>query len=402
MSIDEYTTRQTERDPWDHRRPESDADHREQMTPVAPSTRSSRPARPIGRPLDHAAAERRRRLVLGIVGVGILTLAGVTAVITADSGDPTNETLVSGAAADEQVDALGAGTGPEVAQAAAAIVGGEEAGAEPFVEFVDTELSGIDEPDPDGAAGPDQADGGCTIGALSLRLGASGDGVACLQEALAAAGHYSGPISGEFGQQTFDAVQSYQVTENMFVDGVVGRETALGLDIWPDEESLVVRTPAPPPGATDLWGVELSPVASAGDDAPPLPENSGSGYRVVYDRAGQRVWAVDENERIIRSWLVSGSQYSNEMPGTHTVYSKSEVSTAWNGKAYLPLMIRYQKTERGNIGFHGIPTKVSTGESYQTTEELGTRLSGGCQRQHNTDAAFLWGFADVGTKVVVL
>lgn len=343
--------------------------------------------------------------MLGIVGVGILSIAGLTAFVTADSDSSTDGSLVSGAPVDDasgdQVDAIGAGSGPEVAQAAAAIVGGDEAGAEPFVEFVDTELSGIDEPDPEGAAGPDQADGGCTIGALSLRLGASGDGVMCLQEGLAAAGHYSGPISGEFGQQTFDAVQSYQVAENMFVDGVVGRETALGLNIWPDEESLVVRTPAPAPGATDLWGVELSPVASAGDDAPPLPDNSGSGYRVVYDRAGQRVWAVDENERIIRSWLVSGSQYSNERAGTHTVYSRSEVSTAWNGKAYLPLMIRYQKTERGNIGFHGIPTKVSTGESYQTTEELGTRLSGGCQRQHNTDAAFLWGFADVGTKVVV-
>lgn len=145
----------------------------------------------------------------------------------------------------------------------------------------------------------------------------------------------------------------------------------------------------------------MSPVASAGDDAPPLPEDSGSGYRVVYDRAGQRVWAVDEDERIIRSWLVSGSTYSNETPGTHTVYSRSEVSTAWNGKAYLPLMIRYLKTDRGNIGFHGIPTKVSTGEVYQTTEELGTRLSGGCQRQHNMDAAFLWGFAEVGTTVVV-
>jgi hypothetical protein len=28
-------------------------------------------------------------------------------------------------------------------------------------------------------------------------------------------------------------------------------------------------------------------------------------------------------------------------------------------------------------------------------------LSGGCQRQHDLDAAFLWAFADVGTTVVV-
>ena len=117
---------------------------------------------------------------------------------------------------------------------------------------------------------------------------------------------------------------------------------------------------------------------------------------------GQRVWAVSKDDEIIRSWLVSGSKYSNELPGTHEVYSKSEVSTAWNGKAYLPKMVRWLKTERGAIGFHGIPTKVSDGSAYQTEDELGQRLSGGCQRQANRDAAFLWDFADIGTKVVVL
>ena len=275
---------------------------------------------------------------------------------------------------------------------------------DPFVELVDVELAGLADPDPATVDQPEaqlRSDGGCTIEALSLRIGASGDGVECLQNALADAGHFSGESNGEFGQTTFDAVMKYQQAEDFFVDGVVGRETALGLEVWPDEESLVTRTPKPAPGATDLWGVELSPVGSAGEDAPPLPENSGSGYRVVYDRAGQRVWAVDENERIIRSWLVSGSTYANELPGTHQVYSRSEVSTAWNGKAYLPNMIRWLKTERGAIGFHGIPTKVSTGEVYQTSDELGTRLSGGCQRQHNLDASFLWGFAPVGTPVIV-
>jgi lipoprotein-anchoring transpeptidase ErfK/SrfK len=164
---------------------------------------------------------------------------------------------------------------------------------------------------------------------------------------------------------------------------------------------LVVRTPAPAPETYDSTGYLLSPVASMGDAAPPLPDNSGSGRRVVYDRAGQRVWAVDENDRIVRSWLVSGSKYSNEAPGTHTVYSRSEMSTAWNGQAFLPNMIRYQQTEIGHIGFHGIPRRVSDNSPYQTTEELGTRLSGGCQRQHDLDAAFLWAFADVGTTVVV-
>ncbi len=348
------------------------------------------PTRRFSKPVE----QRRREVFLGLSVVGVLGAAAVVAFATAGgSGEPT--AIATADAPAEVLNDINAAI--DASEAAAT-------GDEPFVELVDVELAGLADPDPatvDESEAPARADGGCTIGALSLRIGASGDGVECLQNALADAGFFDGAANGEFGQTTFDAVMDFQLSEDFFVDGVVGRETALGLAIWPDEESLVTRTPAPPPGATDLWGVELSPVGSAGDDAPPLPENSGSGYRVVYDRAGQRVWAVDENERIIRSWLVSGSTYSNELPGTHEVYSRSEMSTAWNGKAYLPNMIRWLKTERGAIGFHGIPTKVSTGEVYQTTDELGTRLSGGCQRQHNLDASFLWGFAPVGTTVVV-
>ena len=353
----------------------------------------ARPAPRYSKPVE----QRRREVLLGAAVVGVLAVGAIAAFATAgsDSADPAS------LAAAEPPDAALA----DIDQALDATADADAAAAsdEPFVEMIDVELAGLADPDPASADDADQAraDGGCTIEALSLRLGASGDGVTCLQNALIDTGYLDVNASGEFGQSTFDAVNDYQLAEDFYVDGVVGRETAIGLDIWPDEESLITRTPKPAAGATDLWGVELSPVGSAGDDAPPLPEDSGSGYRVVYDRAGQRVWAIDENEQIIRSWLVSGSTYANEIPGTHQVYSRSEMSTAWNGKAYLPNMIRWLKTERGAIGFHGIPTKVSTGEVYQTSDELGTRLSGGCQRQHNLDASFLWGFAPVGTPVIV-
>ncbi|NOX29413.1 MAG: murein L,D-transpeptidase, partial [Actinobacteria bacterium] len=239
--------------------------------------------------------------------------------------------------------------------------------------------------EPDTANGDERADGGCTIGALSIRLGSDGDGV----------------VDGTFDDSVARAAMAYQQANDLYVDGVVGRESAIELDIWPDEESLVIRTPPPEPGATDSLGFALSVVSSTGDDAPPLPDNSGSGRRVVYDRGGQRVWAVASDGEIIRSWLVSGSKYSNELAGTHTVYSRSDVSTAWNGKAWLPQMIRWLKTDIGNIGFHAIPLKVSDNSVYQTSDELGTRLSGGCQRQANEDAAFLWEFAPVGTTIVV-
>jgi len=242
----------------------------------------------------------------------------------------------------------------------------------------------------------------CTLTQRGLGGGSSGSDVICLQEALREAGYLDRNPTGTYDNQTAAAVQALQTDRDLYVDGLVGRETALSLGIWPDEQSLVVRTPAPEPGAVDLLGYPLSSVASAGVDTPPLPDNSGTGRRVVYSRAGQRVWAVDENEVVIRSWLVSGSKYNNELPGTHEVYSRSEMSTAWNGKAWLPQMIRWLRTDIGHIGFHAIPLHREDDSAYQTEDELGQRLSGGCQRQANADAAFLWDFAQVGTKVVVV
>ena len=326
----------------------------------------------------------RRRIILGGAIAAVLGIAAIGAIATDDGGESAEAIAFTADATETPTDAA----------APADVVG---AAALPDLEG---EL-GQNEVEPTAPVEPERADGGCTIGALSVRLGSDGDGVACLQQALIDLGYHDGAANGNFDNATARAVMSYQEDEGLFVDGVVGRESAIALDIWPDEESFVVHTPRPPEGAMDSTGYLLSPVASVGDDAPPLPEDSGSGRRVVYDRAGQRVWAVDGNERIIRSWLVSGSTYSNEQPGTHTVYSRSDMSTAWNGKAWLPQMIRYQQTAIGHIGFHAIPLHVSDNSPYQTTDELGTRLSGGCQRQHNLDAAFLWSFADVGTTVVV-
>ena len=244
---------------------------------------------------------------------------------------------------------------------------------------------------------------GCTVSVTTVQLDDTGPSVECVQKALTAAGFYTGTISGTFDVATDAAVRGFQGSQDLQDDGIVGGKTASTLGIWPGDESFVVHTPPPAPGATDSWGAALSSVATTGDDAPPMPADSGqgTGKRVVYDRAGQRVWAVDDEERVVRSYLVTGSQYHNEIPGRHEVYSRSEVSTAWNGEAHLPLMIRWLDTERGAIGFHGIPTHISDGTAYQTDAELGQKLSGGCQRQSNLDAAFLWQFAQIGTPVYV-
>lgn len=250
--------------------------------------------------------------------------------------------------------------------------------------------------------GEEEVPDDCTIAPKTLRTGDTGASVLCLQKALIRENRLVGAASGTFDGPTRTAVVALQTEKALFVDGEVGRESAIVLGIWPEEKLNVVRTPPPAPGAKDSMGFPLSSVASTGADAPPLPPDSGEGRRLVYDRSGQRVWAVDKDGTIIRSWLVSGSRYNNELPGTHKVYSKSEITTAWNGKAFLKLMVRWMKTDIGAIGFHQIPVHRDDGTVYQTEEELGTRLSGGCQRQAKEDAEFLWKFAKIGTPVVVI
>ena len=107
-----------------------------------------------------------------------------------------------------------------------------------------------------------------------------------------------------------------QAERELFVDGIVGRETALSIGVWPDEA--VVRRPHPAAGAGRRrpWGFPLSSVSSHGADAPPVPADSGLGPPRRLRAPGQRVWAIDDDEQIIRSWLVSGSKYGNESPGS--------------------------------------------------------------------------------------
>ncbi len=329
---------------------------------------------------------------LAVVPAAVAEVQDVDAATEAGADDLGDLVGVgSGSATGEQA-AVGDGEVAATGAAADAVVAGDAAG-----DAGDANPGDLGDLDGESVTGDDA----CLMSVGSLRVGADGPSVGCLQAALIEIGALDGAPTSVFDDATLRAVMQVQGERSLFVDGVVGRETAISLGIWPDEESFVVHTPPPVPGSMDLLGYRLSPVSVSGPDAPPLPPDSGSGRRLVYDRMGQRVWAVDGNERVVRSWLVAGSKYANELPGTHYVYSRSEVSTAWNGEAYLPLMVRWLQTQRGHIGFHGIPTRVADGTPYMTIDEFGQRLSGGCQRQADEDALFVWNFAEIGTKVVV-
>ena len=178
----------------------------------------------------------------------------------------------------------------------------------------------------------------------------------------------------------------------------------------------VVPTTVPPvaldgPGSAGGAATRTGTTVLVGDTLPPppleeaLPENSGTGRRVVYSNSAMRVWAVEEDGRVVKTHRVSGLA-GIPSPGEYTVWSRSLYTYSVNNPSIRWMyMVRFAWTPRGgNIGFHEIPTECDSGGCHkmQTEEQLGQSLSGGCVRQATPDAIWMWEWAQLGTKVVVL
>jgi hypothetical protein len=152
-----------------------------------------------------------------------------------------------------------------------------------------------------------------------------------------------------------------------------------------------------------LPGGKLPAYRTAGRQlAPPVPEGSGTGRRVVFDITTQRVWLVDRvagHDVVARTYLVSGSLTDNLRPGTYAVYSRSLHAWGVDDSGSMRYMVRFAHGRHAAIGFHDIP--VLHGRRVETPAQLGSPRSHGCIRQAAPDARALWRFAPTGTRVVV-
>jgi len=84
------------------------------------------------------------------------------------------------------------------------------------------------------------------------------------------------------------------------------------------------------------------------------------------------------------------------------VFSRSPLTCArYQLDICMRFMVRFARSFRGdNIGFHEIP--VRNGVPLQDNDQLGLALSGGCVRLSTADAIRMWGWAGIGTTVVVV
>jgi lipoprotein-anchoring transpeptidase ErfK/SrfK len=173
-------------------------------------------------------------------------------------------------------------------------------------------------------------------------------------------------------------------------------------------------TPADP--ATDVSAVVASAVrpviasAHACVWAPTkiltAPKNSGTGKRIIWDKSANQVWLVEKTGTVRCSYLVTDNDEDTPV-GTYQVRSKSVWSSSVDEGRYWRLahMVRFylQPGHRLWIGFHAVPVSPS-GQLIQPLSSLGKAgyRSHGCVRQHPTNAANLFAFARIGTKVVVI
>jgi hypothetical protein len=124
------------------------------------------------------------------------------------------------------------------------------------------------------------------------------------------------------------------------------------------------------------------PAGATESKDPPVPKESGTGKRIVYDRSRQRVWLVREDKTVRATYLVSGHKYGT-LPavGRYRVQSKSRHTQSLDGAVSMEFMVRFVYGNTRWIGFHSIP------------------VDGNGQRWRN--ARTLYDFAKIGTRVVV-
>jgi len=201
------------------------------------------------------------------------------------------------------------------------------------------------------------------------------------------------PVETDAPPVTEETTTTTTTTTVPLIDGPADMDSTTNRP--PTRGSQVVINPAP---TTTTTTVPPAPDFS-------LPANSGTGRRIVYSKTLQKVWVVDSAGRLIKEHRVSGRQlWCDPRIGEYRVFSKSRYTFAIQNPAVIwGYMVRFTKgCQGGNIGFHEIPTNSNTGRKLQSISQLGTPLSAGCARQAPSDARWIFNWAYVGTKVVVL
>jgi hypothetical protein len=124
-----------------------------------------------------------------------------------------------------------------------------------------------------------------------------------------------------------------------------------------------------------------------------VPDDSGTGRRVVYSLAQKRVWLIDASDTTRRTFTVWPGTVSPD-PGTYTVDVRRDATTGSDG-VQIEHIVYFASKDGLSIAFSN-----AVDGSSPPAVAAGTRTSG--IRMPKPDGSALWTFGEAGTSVVVV
>ena len=177
----------------------------------------------------------------------------------------------------------------------------------------------------------------------------------------------------------------------------------------PVSSSATKPKPAPTANAAPIPATETAYARNI----PAYPRDGRHGRRIVYDKALMVVYLVDSHDKVVRRYPVTG-RWDRPKKGVYHVYSMSADTMNAHSMVTFNWMVRFAwgtNVTSASIGFHSIPIfyqdnparDAKKGDRMSKLTDLGLPVAtGGCVRQSDADAKFLYRWAEVGDTVVVL
>jgi len=214
-----------------------------------------------------------------------------------------------------------------------------------------------------------------------LSRGAQGSRVKQVQERLTELHYFSGPISGNYMNQTMAAVKAFQENNGLTVDGITGSET------W-----------------NALFDLNYALDASA--TPRPTPEPTPIPYALTVDVKNQAVivYGLDENgEHTVPVRFMVCSTGKTGTPSDVGIFTLDGTKARWAFFSLYGSYAQFWTKINPNIAFHSViynevDLNAMNRKSYNM---LGSRASHGCIRLLNHDALWIYENVGKGTQVTI-
>jgi hypothetical protein len=165
------------------------------------------------------------------------------------------------------------------------------------------------------------------------------------------------------------------------------------LTVKADQGPHPTATTASRPSASATPGTKPSP-APEKTESTVVPDDSGTGRRIVYSVGEKRVWLVDASDTPRRTFAVWPGTVSPD-PGTYTVSTRTRGAITGSDGVRIEHIVYFAAKSGVNVAFSNAVDGSSPPPAASGTQTGGVRM-------RTADGAALWTFGEAGTTVVVV